>query len=74
MFGHFQGRDEKGCMPSTMKKAVVDVDHYFYLVDVNHPAFFMVDVGHPAFFNLVDVDHPAFFMVEVDNSAFFMEG
>ena len=23
-----------------MKKAVVDVDHFFYLVDVEHPAFF----------------------------------
>ena len=45
------GRDEKGCLPSTMKKAVVDV---------NHPAFFMVDVEHPAFFNLVDVNHCLF--------------
>ena len=45
------GRDEKGCLPSPMKKAVIDVDH---------PAFFMVDVDHPAFFNLVDVDHCLF--------------
>ena len=44
------GRDEKGCLLSTKKKAVVDVDHYFYLIDVDHPAFF----------NLVEVDHCLF--------------
>ena len=55
------GRDEKGCLPSTKKKAVVDVDHYFYLVDVDHPAFFMVEVDNSAFFmegwkRQVDID------------------
>ena len=36
----FKGRDEKGCLLSTKKKAAVDVDH---------PAFLLVDVDHPAF-------------------------
>ena len=44
------GRDEMGCLSSTKKKAVVYIDHYFYLVNVDHPAFF----------NLVDVDHCLF--------------
>ena len=54
----FSGRDEKGGLPSTEKKAVVDVDQ---------PAFFLVEVYLPfptCLFLMVNVNH-------VKSSGFF---
>ena len=72
------GRDEKGCLLSTTKKAVVDVDGqrrllekcslHFHLVDVDGRRWLTVNILKIHFSYLIEVD---LFLVDVDHPALF---